>query len=205
MVSFEIDFIGACGGHPAAVLAAGEVPEPVAHRAEPRIQVLAVPAQQVGEGADAGLVERCLRRPAPTPQISRTGLSRRKAAVSAWPITEKPRGLSRSEATLARNLLWRQADGTGQAEFVLHPFRQPGQHHGGRGAVQAGGAGQVEERLVQRQGFDGGGELVHHRADLRARLRHRRPSGACTTTASGQSFSAWNIGMAERTPLMRAM
>ncbi len=26
-----------------------------------------------------------------------------------------------------------------------------------------------------------------------------------TTTASGQSFRAWNIGMAERTPLMRAM
>ena len=26
-----------------------------------------------------------------------------------------------------------------------------------------------------------------------------------TTTASGQSFSAWNIGIAERTPLMRAM
>jgi hypothetical protein len=26
-----------------------------------------------------------------------------------------------------------------------------------------------------------------------------------TTTASGQSFSAWNIGMAERTPLIRAM
>ncbi len=26
-----------------------------------------------------------------------------------------------------------------------------------------------------------------------------------TTTASGQSFSAWNIGIAERTPEMRAM
>ena len=42
----------------------------------------------------------------PMPQISRTGLSCRKAAVPAREITEKPRGLSRSEATLARNLLW---------------------------------------------------------------------------------------------------
>ena len=42
----------------------------------------------------------------PTPQINDTGLPARKSMVSARPITEKPRGLSRSEAILARNLLW---------------------------------------------------------------------------------------------------
>ena len=42
----------------------------------------------------------------PTPQISETGLCARKATVSGRPITAKPRGLSRSEAILARNLLW---------------------------------------------------------------------------------------------------
>ena len=42
----------------------------------------------------------------PTPHMRRTGLSRRKSEVSARPMTEKPRGLSRSEATLARNLLY---------------------------------------------------------------------------------------------------
>ena len=41
----------------------------------------------------------------PTPQISETGRGPRKARVSARPITRKPRGLSRSEAILARNLL----------------------------------------------------------------------------------------------------
>ena len=42
----------------------------------------------------------------PTPQIILTGLSRRKSSVSALPIMEKPRGLFKSDATLARNLLW---------------------------------------------------------------------------------------------------
>ena len=42
----------------------------------------------------------------PTPQMMRTGRGRRKSAVSARPITENPRGLSRSLAILARNLLW---------------------------------------------------------------------------------------------------
>ena len=42
----------------------------------------------------------------PTPQMIRTGLGVRKACVSACPITENPRGLSRSDAILAKNLLW---------------------------------------------------------------------------------------------------
>jgi hypothetical protein len=40
----------------------------------------------------------------PTPQISVTGWAARKLRASAWPMTEKPRGLLRSEAILARNL-----------------------------------------------------------------------------------------------------
>ena len=68
----------------------------------------------------------------PTPQMMRTGLGFRKASVSALPMTEKPRGLSRSEAILARNLLWRKADGAGEAQLVLHPFGQARQQDGGR-------------------------------------------------------------------------
>ncbi len=41
----------------------------------------------------------------PTPHNRRTGLSLRKPRASARPMTAKPRGLSRSEAILARNLL----------------------------------------------------------------------------------------------------
>ena len=45
-------------------------------------------------------------------------------------------------------------------------FGQAGEHHGGGRAVQARGAGEVEERLVQREGLDGGGQIFHHGADL---------------------------------------
>ena len=41
----------------------------------------------------------------PTPQIRVTGFSRRKPSASVLPITEKPRGFIKSEATFARNLL----------------------------------------------------------------------------------------------------
>ena len=41
----------------------------------------------------------------PTPQMMRTGCAARNGTASASPITAKPRGLSRSEAILARNLL----------------------------------------------------------------------------------------------------
>ena len=42
---------------------------------------------------------------APTPWILRTDSGARNALASARPITEKPRGFSSSEASLARNLL----------------------------------------------------------------------------------------------------
>ncbi len=41
----------------------------------------------------------------PTPKMNVTGFSARKAAASPPPSTAKPRGLSRSDAILARNLL----------------------------------------------------------------------------------------------------
>ena len=42
---------------------------------------------------------------APTPWILRTDSGARKLLASAAPMTEKPRGLCNSDASLARNLL----------------------------------------------------------------------------------------------------
>ena len=102
----------------------------------------------------------------PTPQIRPTGLSARKAMASAPPITEKPRGLSRSEATLARNLLIGEADRDGDADLRLDPLRKAGQRQRRRGAVQPLGAGEVQEGLVDRQRLDQRRQLLHQRADL---------------------------------------
>ena len=49
---------------------------------------------------------RAVRVAWPTPQMIETGCAERKASVSERPISLSPRGLSRSEAILARNLLW---------------------------------------------------------------------------------------------------
>ncbi len=63
--------------------------------------------------------------------------------------------------------------------------------------------GKIEERLVQRQRFNLRREVEHHGAmDLAAAVY--LPKFGRMTMALGQSSSALNIGMAERTPSMRA-
>ena len=90
----------------AVVLAAGEPPQPVAERAEPRGSAPCGRAR-AGRRWCEGRRRRAPSAVAgPTPQISAIGFGPRKSRVSARPITAKPRGLSRSEAILARNLLW---------------------------------------------------------------------------------------------------
>jgi hypothetical protein len=150
--------------HAAGVEAARQVPEPVAHAAEAGAKVGAVPAQEVGDGADACLFQRGLGRGADAPDDA-DGLGFRKASVSALADHREAAGLVEVGGDLGEELVVRQADGAGEAQFILHPFGQPGQQDGGGCAVQAGGAGEVEEGLVQREGFDGGGQLLHHRAD----------------------------------------
>ncbi len=65
------------GGDASIILAARQVPQTLSGGAEAGVQVAPVPAEQVGEGPDAGPVERAWVA-APTPQMSRTGRSRRK-------------------------------------------------------------------------------------------------------------------------------
>jgi hypothetical protein len=168
--------------------------------AEARVEVAPVPAQEIGEGADArGASAACPTADAPD-QADRAVAQ--EVRVSAFPITEKPRGLSRSEATLARNLLC-----DSPTEPVM-PSSVSIRRAGGRASRRAGAVqAPVPVRSRNASSSDSGsmrGQVLHHRADLPRDLGvavHARR----TTTASGQSFSAWNIGMAERTPLMRAM
>ena len=139
----------------------------------------------------------------PTPGRIPTGFGARKACASD-PITENPRGLSRSEATLARNL------------FAASPIETVTPVSASMRAcnfarVTAGGAPcrrSVPDMSIQASSSDrfwiSG---VNSPAMPRMRLlsaRYLAKSGEITT-ASGQSASALNIGIAERTPLIRAM
>ena len=140
----------------------------------------------------------------PTPQMAEIGRCARNASVSARPITENPRGLLRSEAILARNLLWESPMETLTRSCASISFDR-------RARIRAGGAlcrRCVPERSRKASSIDSGST-----SGVTARMRSRieRPTSAYLPmsgrmiVASGQSASALNIGMAERTPLMRAL
>ena len=100
----------------------------------------------------------------------------RNAAASAWPSTAKPRGLSRSEAILARNLLADKPDRDRDADARSRRARQSARATlAGAHAVQPLGAGQVHERLVDRERLDLRGQVEHQRAHLAADARRISP------------------------------
>jgi hypothetical protein len=135
----------------------------------------------------------------PTPGNSRTDFVARKPCASAAPITEKPRGLSRSEAILARTLL-----GARPMETVM-----PTSASISAWTLASARAGQpllirsVPDRSSQASSSDRGWTRGVSRSSLAMIRRLSRMylvKSGLSTTASGQAFSAVNIGMAERTP-----
>ena len=114
----------------------------------------------------------------PTPQMKVTGFGARKAAASAAPSTEKPRGLSRSEAILARNLLCDRPIDTVMPISASTRLANRASVFAGDEAVQARGAGKIEEGFVDRQRLDERREVEHARAHLAPGggvFRHVRP------------------------------
>ena len=121
----------------------------------------------------------------PTPKMKPTGFGARNAGASPAPSTAKPRGLSRSEAILARNLLQDSPIETVMRELLLDLGGKARQHLGRRHAVQALGAGEIEKRLVDRQRLDQRRQRQHHLAHLAADARiflHVRPHDAGVRT-----------------------
>ena len=91
-------------------------------------------------------------------------LGAQEVARLAAPITEKPRGLSRSEAILARNLLApRPIETVMPISASISPAAAPGSRR--RRAVQPLGARKVEPGLVQRQRLDQRRQRRAHAAD----------------------------------------
>ena len=151
--------------HAAPVLPARKVPEAIPHRPEARHQILARPAAQVGDVADPGLVERALPRLADAPDQAH-GLVSKEIHRLGPPDHREAARLVEVGGDLGQELVVRQAHRPGDSQLCLHALDQLGQHRGRRAAMQPGGARKVEERLVQRQGFDGRGHFLHHRPDL---------------------------------------
>ena len=118
----------------------------------------------------------------PTPQMIETGWRARKASVSARPIRLRPRGLSRSEAILARNLLCeRPTEAVMPSSRSMRAWRRARRIAGG---ARCSRSVPVRSRKASssESGSTGGRELEHHRADgagdldvaLHARADHHR-------------------------------
>ena len=139
----------------------------------------------------------------PTPGSTETGCGASQAAASPAPITAKPRGLSRSAASLAISRF-----AASPIETVTPTSRSTASAK--RASTTAGGApcnASVPARSSTASSMDSGCTSGVS-ASIRARMR--RPSisyfaiSGLITTASGQAASALNIGIALRTPLVRA-
>ena len=144
------------------------------------------------------LGERVLRRLADAPDEA-DRLRREEAGASAGPITAKPRGLSRSEAILARNLL---PDRPTETVMPISRSISPGEA-GQRPGRAAPCSRSVPDRSRKASSIDSGSTSGVSSSII---ARTSRPTATyfamsgVITTASGQSLSALNIGMAERTP-----
>ena len=105
---------------------------------------------------------------------------------------------------LGEKLVAGQADRHGDADVALDVAGKARQRHCRDHAVDPCGAGEIEKRLVDRQRLDQRRQRLHRVAHLAADpdiFRHVGPDH----DGSGQAASALNIGIAERTPKVRAM
>ncbi len=105
---------------------------------------------------------------APTPQIKRTGLSRKIQRFSARPITENPCGLFISDAILAKNLLRdNPIDPVSPNSVRMRTIRRANTTAGGKPcSFCVPGTGPRMPHPAT--GFDGRGHFQHHLPNLAA-------------------------------------
>ena len=166
VVSWEIDFSAWSG-----VTARASSPWARRQSRSPRLpkrrmQRLAVAGAQVGDGADALGLERAHGGAADAPDDRDRLAGEEVGGLGAADQREAAR-LVEVGGDLGEELVVGEADRDGEAELALDAGLQAGEQDRRRGAVQALGAGEVEEGLVERERLDQRGELEHHRADLR--------------------------------------
>ena len=126
---------------------------------------------------------------APTPQRTVAGNGCRKSSTWAAGTTSMPSGLQRADATLATNLVGATPTLHVSASSRDRALADPFGDHGGA-ALGADRAGDVEERLVERQRLDQRGDVAqdrHHRCGC---LRVGGAVGRTTTAPRAQPQGA---------------
>src|SRR5260370_41244517 len=185
------------------------VVEPVREPKQPRAlgpvtapQLPLAGALQITDAAQA-VVGEALLGDLPDPEDHVTGLGARKAAASVPPSTAKPRGLSRSEAILARNLLDESPIDTVMPSARSTSPAKPASALAGD--IPCNRA--VPDRSMNPSSID---TASTSRLSLNMSSRTSRPTRAYlsmfgrTTVACGHNRPASNIGIAYPTPNLPA-
>ena len=117
----------------------------------------------------------------PTPKMKLTGFGARKPSRFACAQHGKAARLVEIGSDLGQEFVAGESDRDGDRELLLDLGGKARQHLGRREAVQALGAGEIEERLVDRQRLDQWRQRQHHLPHLAADARiflHVRPHHA---------------------------
>ena len=104
--------------------------------------------------------------------------------------------MARSLASLASSLVVATPTDDGEPGLGLHPGAD-GPRDLGPGAVEAADAGDVEERLVERDGLDQRRERAQDRHDLGAHVAVERRTAARGTRRRARRVAPATIGIAE--------
>ena len=196
---------GSCSGTTGArVLAARERREVMAgDRAEPADERRLGVARDVADRRRGPCVARISRVASPTPHSRVTGSGWRNASSSSGVTTRRPSGLSMSDAIFAASLIGATPTDATSDSSVAHALLDRARD---RRAVaeQALAAGDVEERLVERQPLDLGRVVAEDREERVATPRRSAPCGGARRSPCGQRRSASAIGIAEWMPNVRA-
>ena len=134
----------------------------------------------------------------PMPQISRTGLSARKAFASAARARKSPAAY-RNPRRSCEKLAIAQSNRHADPDLLLDAACETGERLGGAGAVQAIRSSQIDKGFVDRQRLDKRRQFEQKRAHFASDRAYFCISGRMTI-AFGQAASALNIGIAECTP-----
>ena len=183
----------------------GEEREPMPELAEPRHQLLLLQRLQVGDGLQAALLHAPRRDRADTVDLAHRQRRQEVLGLGAADDREAAR-LLQLGGELGQELVAGKADRDRDADLVLDPPGDDRQRLGGRRRLGAIIVRQIEIGLVQRQRLDDGGRGLRRSPRISSLTRlYLAMSGWITVRIAGTSSIAWNIGMAERTPKVRAM
>ncbi|MNE33870.1 hypothetical protein D3C80_1275660 [compost metagenome] len=155
------------GPHRAGVAGVAEVVEAQARLPIAPDQILDVGGGQIAHDSKAVRAQGAAEDRADAGQdVDRTGGQQGLGLCSA--DDREAARLVQFRRDLGQEAVGGQADGDGQASLLLDPFLQPDQLEGGRAAVEAFRARQVDPGLVQRQGLDQGRQLADRAEDALA-------------------------------------